>query len=122
MTQMFWLAVGFTAVGLAIAGAALPLLPTVPFLLVAAYAFARSSERWHHWLINHPNFGPPIKDWNREGAISRKSKIASAVAMAVVFAISLALRVGLTVLIIQALAMTVAMCFIASRPAPSSER
>ena len=121
MAQMFWLALGWTALALAVAGAALPLLPTVPFLLVAAFAFARSSERWHHWLINHPSFGPPIQDWQSEGAISRKSKIASIVTIVVVFAISLALGVGTTVLIIQAIVLTMVLCFIVSRPTPSSE-
>jgi uncharacterized membrane protein YbaN (DUF454 family) len=54
------LAVGFSATWLAVLGIFLPLLPTVPLLLLAATCFARSSERFHHWLLNHRKLGPMI--------------------------------------------------------------
>lgn len=54
------LAVGFCSTGLAILGIFLPLVPTVPLLLLAAACFARSSERFHHWLLNHRKLGPMI--------------------------------------------------------------
>ena len=76
-----WIVLGLTALGLAIAGAFLPLLPTTPFLLVAAFAFARSSPRLHDWLINHRYFGPMITNWRQHGAISRRAKIAAVGAM-----------------------------------------
>ena len=60
MIRIFWLLFGLLATGLAFAGALLPLLPTTPFLLLAAYAFARSSKRLHDWLLNHRQFGPLI--------------------------------------------------------------
>ncbi|MDG2479242.1 MAG: YbaN family protein, partial [Alphaproteobacteria bacterium] len=67
---------------LAILGVALPLLPTTPFLLVAAFAFARSSDRWHRWLREHRVFGPLIADWQEHGAIDRRTKLLSVLAMA----------------------------------------
>jgi len=54
--KMVWLIFGFTALILAIIGIILPLLPTVPFLLLAAFCFARSSEKIHKWLLNHPKY------------------------------------------------------------------
>jgi uncharacterized protein len=62
----------FTAVGLA--GAILPLLPTTPFLLLAAGCFARSSRRCHCWLLEHPLFGPTIRQWQEERTLPRRSK------------------------------------------------
>ena len=72
--RALWLLLGLVAVGLGAVGVVLPLLPTTPFLLLAAFAFARSSERWHQWLVNHQIFGPLIEDWNRYGAISEARK------------------------------------------------
>ena len=58
--RTLWTLAGFFCFGLGFIGAFLPLLPTVPFMLLAAYCFARGSERFHEWLITHPTFGPPV--------------------------------------------------------------
>lgn len=73
---MIWLyrVIGGSALGLAAAGIALPLLPTTPFLLVAAWAFGRSSARLHAWLYDHRHFGPPLRRWRDHGAIPRPAK------------------------------------------------
>ena len=116
--RAMWLTVGFLALALAVLGVALPLLPTTPFLLVAAFAFARSSDRLHTWLLTHQTFGPIIDDWRKHGAISERVKIVSALLMVVVFALSVALEVGTTVLIVQAIALISAGTFVLSRPSP----
>lgn len=67
--------IGLLMIVLAIIGAILPIMPTVPFLLVASWCFARSSPRFHHWLHNHKVFGPPIKQWEEQGVISPFVKI-----------------------------------------------
>lgn len=63
--------------GLALAGVALPLLPTTPFLLVAAWAFARSSPRLDAWLRAHPRLGPALAAWEERRAIPLKAKAAA---------------------------------------------
>ncbi|WP_086464418.1 YbaN family protein [Oceanibaculum nanhaiense] len=63
----------FAALGLI--GAFLPVVPTVPFLLVAVWCFSRSSPRFHHWLYTHPTFGPPIRNWFQHGIVPLKGKL-----------------------------------------------
>ncbi len=69
-----WIIAGIGSLALGIIGIALPLLPTTPFLLLAAFCFTRGSDRLSNWLINHHRFGPPIADWQRYGAISAPAK------------------------------------------------
>jgi uncharacterized membrane protein YbaN (DUF454 family) len=72
-----YLAVGLLFVALGFVGAFLPVLPTTPFLILAAGCFARSSRRLESWLLDHPRFGPTLRDWRERGAIPRKAKMMS---------------------------------------------
>lgn len=65
---------GFACVGLGLLGIFLPLLPTTPFLLLAAACFARSSPRFHAWLLANRTFGPLIHQWEKNRTIPRKTK------------------------------------------------
>jgi len=114
--RFIYLCLGLTSVLLAGVGAVLPLLPTVPFLLLAAFFFARSSERLHDWLLSHATFGPMILDWNERGAIRPSAKKAATLSVAAVFSISIFLNVPTHVLLIQALTLGGVMIFIWSRP------
>lgn len=80
---------GWLALGLGAVGAVLPLLPTVPFVILAAFCFARSSPRLEAWLVTHPRFGAHIVAWREHGAISRRGKVAALLAFA--FSIVMAL-------------------------------
>lgn len=114
--RYFWFALGGTSVALGLLGVVLPLLPTVPFMILAAFCFARSSERVHAWLLSHPVFGPPIVDWRERGAITLRAKRLATASIAVVFGISLLIGVGQVVLIIQAATLGLVLAFIWSRP------
>ena len=81
MTRPIYLAAGLTALGLGIIGIALPIMPTVPFLLLAAFCFARSRPDWEQRLLDHPRYGPSLREWRERRAISRKAKIAALGAM-----------------------------------------
>ncbi len=79
------LGVGFVVLGFA--GAFLPVLPTTPFLILAAACFARSSPRLENWLLQHRRFGPLLRDWRRRGAIPVRAKLMSLGGMALGFAL-----------------------------------
>lgn len=72
-----WMLLGLFCVGLGIIGAFLPLMPTTIFMILAAGCFARSSPRLEAWLLGHPRFGPTLRAWRAEGAISRTGKRAA---------------------------------------------
>ncbi len=73
-----WLNVAVGAVGLVVPG-----LPTTVFMLIALWAFSKSSERFHCWLYNHPRFGATLRAWHRDRAIPRKAKLLAVGSMAV---------------------------------------
>ncbi|WP_333825314.1 YbaN family protein [Pinisolibacter sp.] len=120
LVRSFHFAVGVTATALAIAGAVLPLLPTVPFLLIAAWAFARSSPRLEAWLLDHARFGPLIADWRRNGAIARPAKRLSAIAMVATVAVAAAAGLPTLLLLIQVAVLVAVSLFIWTRPDPDT--
>jgi uncharacterized protein len=75
-------ALGVLCVGLGIIGVIVPGMPTTVFLIVALWAFSRSSEKLHHWLYDHPRFGKALRNWQQHRIIPRRAKIAATATMA----------------------------------------
>ncbi|MBT8053798.1 MAG: YbaN family protein [Xanthomonadales bacterium] len=75
---------GFVFLGLGALGVVLPLLPTTPFILLSAACFARSSEKWHRWLLANETFGPMIRNWEENRCISCRVKTIGTLTMIVV--------------------------------------
>jgi uncharacterized membrane protein YbaN (DUF454 family) len=69
-----YLLFGFVALSLGVIGIPMPVMPTTPFVLLAAWCFARSSERWHQWLLANKTFGPLISNWDKHRCISLRTK------------------------------------------------
>ena len=115
--RIIWLIFGLIALGLGCLGVVLPLLPTVPFILLAAFCFAKSSNRLHGWLLSHPLFGKMIQDWRQSGAISTKAKKMATISIALVFSISVITGVKPLILTIQAAVLGCVLLFIWTRPA-----
>ena len=114
----FWMALGWASLVLGALGVLLPLLPTTPFLILAAYAFSRGSERLHAWLLNHRVFGPPIENWRRHRAISTGARRTALAAMALILAISVVADVPAWALAVQAVILTGVAIFLLTRPLP----
>jgi uncharacterized membrane protein YbaN (DUF454 family) len=76
-----YLAGGIISVALGAIGAVLPLLPTVPFLLLAVFFFARSNPAWEQKILDHPHWGPQIRDWRERRAIPRRAKVMALLAL-----------------------------------------
>lgn len=103
-------------------GAVVPGLPTTPFMLLALWAFSKSSQRLHDWLYAHPLFGPPLQQWRSHRVISGKAKllaVATMVASFVYLAVFTAVSVWVKVLI--ALVMLYGAAFILSKPSRAPE-
>ena len=80
---------GALALGLGILGIFLPLLPTTPFVLLAAACFARGSERFHAWLLANRTFGPMVFEWERHRSLPYRTKITAIVLMSLTMGVSI---------------------------------
>ncbi len=73
--KWFLITLGVLAVGLGVIGVFVPVLPTTPFLLLAAGCFMRSSEQLYKWLIQHPYFGTYIRNYREHRAITPRARL-----------------------------------------------
>ncbi|MCD7097029.1 YbaN family protein [Stenotrophomonas sp. MMGLT7] len=119
-TRHLWFCLGLSMLALGLVGALLPVMPTTIFLILAVWCFSHSSPRLEAWLLNHPRYGPPLRLWHEQGAISHKGKAFAATGMALGYALffcgahpgwKLALGVGLF--------FAASAAYVLSRPAPS---
>ena len=91
-------ALGFLFLGIGVAGIFLPLLPATPFVLLAAACFARSSEKWHRWMLANDTFGPMIRNWERNRCVSCRVKLVAIASMIAVGGYSIFFAVESTAL------------------------
>ncbi|SDZ30342.1 hypothetical protein SAMN04487939_1355 [Lysobacter sp. yr284] len=121
--RWLWFALGWLMVALGAIGALLPVMPTTIFLILAVGCFARSSPKFERRLLEHPRYGPALRLWREQGAISRKGKRFAGLGMALGFVLfwwgahpswKLALCVGL--------GFAASAAYVLSRPAPRPPR
>lgn len=120
--RVVYFCIGIVFLGLGLLGVLLPGLPTTPFLVLAAWAFARSSKRLHTWLTTHPRFGPPIQLWEAHRVIPRPAKTFAIVMMALSMGTAIWMQAPLGLLVFMAAFMVGGTFFILRCPsrAPSA--
>jgi len=83
MKRVCYLGIGHICVVLAIIGAILPGMPTTVFLIIAAWAYGKSSERFQRMVLDHPRYGAMVRNWQEHGVIPQKAKILAGLSMAI---------------------------------------
>lgn len=107
---------GWCNVALGLIGVVLPVMPTTVFLIVALWAFTRSSPRLRRWLYNHPRFGPGLRDWERYRVIPPRAKWLAAIMMAASLGIVTAMSDSWVLPVTVGCIMAVALLYVATRP------
>lgn len=120
--RLAWLALAWLCLALGIIGVFVPVMPTTPFVLAAAFAAARGSRRMHWRLLRDRRFGPIIREWARHGAIRRRAKVFASAMMAAsaILVVWFSPRVWLTVGIVGTMLLTA--LWLWTRPEPRADR
>lgn len=121
LVRVAWLALAYASLALAIIGIPLPGLPTTPFVLLAAFAADRGSPRLHGWLMRHRTFGPMIRSWERERAVSRRAKLLATGMMAASSAVMFAWGPGPRLAAMTTAIMAVVAIWLWRRPEPGEQ-
>lgn len=117
-----WRSLALCSVGTGTAGLLLPLVPTTPFLLLAAWAASRSSPELHRWLHEHPRFGSYLRAWREEGAIPRRAKYLALPLFLLSWSSMWVLAAPIAFLWASAILFTALSVFLLSRPEPRGGR
>jgi len=114
--RLVFLLGGHLSVVLGIIGAILPVVPSTPFMILAAYCYSKSSPRLHQKILNLPHIGSHVRDWEDHGLISVKAKILSIVLLSVMIGFSIyVLKVTWLKIMLAIIALAIS-TFIFSRP------
>lgn len=116
--NFFYLILAYLSAGLGIVGAFLPLLPTTPFLLLAAWAATRGSPELHRWLYAHPKFGPSLIAWEENRAVATSAKWTAGALMLTSWTIMLLMTDGWLVPVLTGVMFICGGTYLATRPAP----
>lgn len=116
--RWFFAVLAYLFAALAVIGIFVPGLPTTPFVLLAAWAADRGSERMHAWLHNHPRLGPPLREWHEQRAVSTRAKALSVGLLTLSWISMLWLGVSRWALLFLGVLFLAVGGFVATRPTP----
>lgn len=114
--RLAWQGAGWFFVGLGLIGAAVPVMPTTCFMIAALACFTRGSPRLANWLLNHPRFGAPLRDWQEHRAISPPTKRVAITGMVIAWIIVIAVSSDWLVPLGVGIVLTCVGTFILTRP------
>ncbi|WP_151747217.1 YbaN family protein [Acinetobacter lactucae] len=121
MRTLFWRSLVVIFITLGIIGAILPGMPTTVFLILAAWAASKGWPQMDDWLLNHPKYGPTLRDWRANGTVPRKAKWIASIMMAISGLIMLFTSAPLWVKIFTDTTMFIVAVWLWLRPEPKSE-
>ena len=107
MKRIILISLGWLCVGLGFVGVFVPGIPTTIFLIIALWAFTKSSKKLRHWLLNHKRFGPILNNWQEHKVVPRRAKILMVVLMSLAVILfyyssqSLILTIGLIIILVS---------------------
>lgn len=107
MKRTILISLGWLCVGLGFVGVFVPGIPTTIFLIIALWAFTKSSEKLRHWLLNHKRFGPILNNWQEHKVVPRRAKILMVVLMSLAVVLfyyslqNLYLTIGLIIILVS---------------------
>ena len=107
MKRTILISLGWLCVGLGFVGVFVPGIPTTIFLIIALWAFTKSSKKLRHWLLNHKRFGPILNNWQEHKVVPRRAKILMVVLMSLAVILfyyssqSLILTIGLIIILVS---------------------
>ena len=107
MKRTILISLGLLCVGLGFVGVFVPGIPTTIFLIIALWAFTKSSAKLRHWLLNHKRFGPILNNWQEHKVVPRRAKILMVVLMSLAVILfyyslqSLILTIGLIIILVS---------------------
>jgi uncharacterized membrane protein YbaN (DUF454 family) len=114
---------GWISLAVGIIGAFLPILPTVPFVILAAFFFSKGSTRLHRWLVTRPYVGPAVVEWEQHGSIRPRAKLWATAAILLLFANTLVfVPVAAWIKGVVTATGMVVLAFIWSRPSAPAKR
>ena len=113
-----FLILAYGSIALAGVGVVLPGLPTTPFVLVAAWSASRGSDRLHAWLYEHRHFGPPLKDWAEQRAVSPRAKVTAVALLALSWTMLTWTRDSAILALVTAVFFALVAIFLVTRPNP----
>ena len=106
MKRIILISLGWLCVGLGFVGVFVPGIPTTIFLIIALWAFTKSSKKLRHWLLNHKRFGPILNNWQEHKVVPRRAKILMVVLMSLAVVLfyyslqNLYLTIGLIIILV----------------------
>jgi len=118
ITRVAALIFAYLFLALALVGIFVPGLPTVPFLLLTAWFAAKGSERLHRWLYAHPRLGQLLIDWEKQGAISRRSKIVALVMISLSWLVMFYRIKNVWLVFCISIVLIIVLAYLFSRPEP----